>query len=201
MIVCMAVTLASCTSGDAAPATFASYDAGAVPGGPGAAKSYALGHPPNDSALRAMNVDVGPDGAELPAGHGSVAEGALLFAAQCASCHGKAGEGIAPAYPALVGRDPKAEGFPFAREPGLTRTIGNYWPYATTVFDYVKRAMPLATPGTLTDDQTYALTAYLLAANAIIPDTSTLDATRLRAVKMPYRDNFVPDDRTPNAGR
>jgi S-disulfanyl-L-cysteine oxidoreductase SoxD len=191
----------SCSGTDAKGAGFASYDAGAVPGGPGAAKHYALGRAPNDSTLAAMNVDVGADGAELPPGHGSVAEGAALFATQCAQCHGKAGEGMAPAYPALIGRDSVGEGFRFALDPKLTRTIGNYWPYATTVFDYVKRAMPLLTPRTLSDDQVYALTAYLLAANAIIPDSTTLDATRLRAVRMPYRDRFVPDDRQPTSGK
>jgi cytochrome c len=197
----LAISSVACSRKDATPASFASYDAGAVPGGPGATQRYALGHAPNDSVLTAMNVDIGADGAELPAGHGTVAEGAALFATQCAQCHGKNGEGMAPAYPALIGRDPKGENFRFALDPKLTRTIGNYWPYATTVFDYVKRAMPLLTPHTLSDDQVYALTAYLLAANAIIPDTSTLDAARLRAVRMPYRDRFVPDDRVPNSGK
>lgn len=195
LMLCAAVV--ACSRGEATRTTFATYDAGAVPGGPGASTRYALGHAPSDSALRAMNLDVGPDGAELPAGHGSVAEGAALFATQCAQCHGKQGEGIAPAYPALIGRDPAGEGFKFALDAKLTRTIGNYWPYATTVFDYLKRAMPLLTPGTLSDDQAYALTAYLLAANKIIPDSATLDATALRAVKMPYRDRFVADDRKP----
>jgi mono/diheme cytochrome c family protein len=194
-------TTTACSRTDAKVATFATYDAGAVPGGPGASKRFALGQAPNDSALAAMNVDVGADGIELPAGHGTVAEGAALFATQCAQCHGKAGEGMPPTYPALIGRDSAGENFRFALNPKLTRTIGNYWPYATTVFDYVKRAMPLLTPRTLTDDQIYALTAYLLAANAIIPDTTTLDATRLRAVRMPYRDRFVPDDRQPNSGK
>ncbi len=180
--------------------SFAAYDAGAVPGGPGASKRFALGHTPNDSALGVMNMDVGPDGAELPTGKGTVAEGAAVYAAQCAQCHGKAGEGMAPAYPALIGRDPAGEGFKFALDAKLTRTIGNYWPHATTVFDYVKRAMPLLTPGTLSDDQVYAVTAYLLAANKIIPDSSTLDAAALRAVKMPYESKFVRDDRKPNAG-
>jgi cytochrome c len=195
-----ALLTTSCKVSDTRPSTFAAYDAGAVPGGPGASKHFGFGHTPTDSAITAMNRDIGPDGADLPAGHGSVAEGAAIFATQCAQCHGKNGEGMAPLYPALIGRDPKAENFRFALDPKLTRTIGNYWPYATTVFDYVRRAMPLLTPGSLSDDQLYAVTAYLLASNAIIPDTTTLDAARLRAVKMPYRDRFVPDDRKPNAG-
>ena len=195
-----AIVFAACARGDATPATFASYDAGAVPGGPGASQRYGIGHAPVDSVLAAMNHDVGSAGAELPAGHGSVAEGAVLYAAQCAQCHGKNGEGVAPTFPALIGRDSAAENFRFATNPKLVHTIGNYWPYATTVFDYVKRSMPLLSPGSLSDDQVYALTAYLLAANAVIPDTTTLDAAALRLVKMPYRDRFVPDDRKPHSG-
>jgi mono/diheme cytochrome c family protein len=143
-----------------------------------------------------IDRDVGPDGAELPAGRGTVAEGAKLFAAKCASCHGAKGEGMQGGYPELIGRPAEAEGFKFgASETNLDRTIGNYWPYATTVFDYVRRAMPQLTPGLLTDDEVYSLTAFLLAGNKIIPDDATLDATSLRAVKMPYVDKFVPDNR------
>ena len=189
---------AAASGGDAAHATFASYDAGAVPGGPGATKRYALGRSTAVSTLAKMNVDVGGDGTELPAGQGSVAEGATLYATQCAMCHGTAGEGIAPAYPALIGRDPKAEKFVFATDVKLTHTIGNYWPYAPPLFDYIKRAMPLATPGSLSDDQVYALTAYLLAANEVIADSTVLDASALRNVRMPYRDRFVPDNRKPD---
>ena len=110
-------------------------------------------------------------------------------------CHNKAGEGMPPVYPALIGRDPKAEGFHFASDPKLVKTIGNYWPHATTVFDYVRRAMPFTAPGSLSNDEVYALTAFLLAANKVIPAGATLDAQSLRRVKMPYADKFVPDDR------
>ena len=123
---------AAASGGDTALASFVNYDAGAVAGGPGAAKRYALGRTTGSSDLAKMNVDVGGDGIELPTGRGSVAAGATLYAAQCAMCHGKAGEGIAPVYPALIGRDPKAEKFVFATDPKLPHTIGNYWPYATT---------------------------------------------------------------------
>lgn len=189
-------------SSDTTPTTFASYDAGAVPGGPGAKSHYAIGSAASDSLVTRMNHDIGMDGAELPAGSGSVAEGAALYAAQCANCHGRNGEGMAaasatPAFPALIGRDPKGESFPFANDGKAVHTIGNYWPYATTLFDYIKRAMPLLAPGSLSDPQVYALTAYLLAANDVIPDTVSLDAARLRAVRMPYRDRFVADDRKP----
>jgi S-disulfanyl-L-cysteine oxidoreductase SoxD len=184
------------------PTTFASYDAGAVPGGPGAARRYSIGSAASDSLVSRMNHDIGMDGTELPAGSGSVAEGAALYAAQCANCHGRNGEGMAaaaatPAFPALIGRDPAGESFPFANNAKAVHTIGNYWPYATTLFDYIKRAMPLLAPGSLSDPQVYALTAYLLAANDVIEDSVSLDAARLRAVRMPYRDRFVADDRKP----
>ena len=202
----LALVLSACSKTDGAMAfgagsasgeSFADYDAGAVPGGPGAKKPYALGHAVVDSQLAAMNQDIGSDGAELPAGSGTVAQGAALFATQCAQCHGKKVEGMAPAYPQLIGRDPKAEKFPFANDPKLPHTIGNYWPYATTLFDYIKRAMPHVAPGSLTNDQVYALSAYLLAENDVIADTATLNAAALRQVRMPYRDRFVPDDRKP----
>jgi cytochrome c len=156
---------------------------------------YALGRAATAAEIAARDVDVGPDGAGLPSGHGSVQEGAALFAQQCASCHGASGEGKPPTYPALIGRDPRAENFVFGKDPTATRTIGNYWPYATTVFDYVRRAMPLTAPGSLTNDQVYAITAYLLAGNQVIAATATLDSASLAAVKMPYVARFVRDDR------
>jgi mono/diheme cytochrome c family protein len=170
-------------------------DAGTVPGGPGSGQRYGLGRAATVTQIAAWNTDIAPDGQALPLGKGTVTEGAALYAAQCQQCHGTKGEGMAPAYPALIGRPTEAEGFVFAKDPKLVRTIGNYWSHATTLYDYVKRAMPLTAPGSLTDDQVYALTAYLLAANGVIPDTTTLDAAALRAVKMPYADRFVADDR------
>jgi mono/diheme cytochrome c family protein len=182
--------------------TFAEYDAGAVAGGPGSGRMYGLGTTATSAHLAQLDLDIGPDGAELPAGRGSVSDGSALYTAQCAMCHGQRGEGMLPAYPALIGRDPAGEGFKFATDPKIVPTIGNYWPYATTLFDYIKRAMPLTAPGSLTDDQVYALTAYLLAANDVIPDTTTLDAAGLRSVRMPYVDRFVPDARqVPAPGR
>jgi cytochrome c len=158
-------------------------------------RSYALGRAATPDEIAKWRTEIGPDGAELPAGSGTVDAGAAIYKVKCASCHGANGEGMAPAYPALVGRDPKGENFTFASDPKIVRTIGNYWPYATTVFDYVRRAMPHTAPGSLTSDEVYSLTAYLLAANQVIPMTSTLDANSLRAVKMPYVDRFVRDDR------
>lgn len=162
---------------------------------------FGVGRPAAQAEIAALDIDVAPDGAGLPPGRGTVTEGAAIFAAKCAACHGPAGEGQqgtpAPgqaAAPRLVGRDPR-EGFPFGRDPKLVKTVGNYWPYATTVFDYVRRTMPLTAPGSLRDDEVYALVAYLLAENDVIPRTAVMDSASLAAVRMPARDRFVPDDR------
>ena len=180
-VICCVTWLAACSS---------NTSAGAEP-----ARHYALGRAATPAEITNWSTEIGPDGAELPPGSGTVEAGAAIYAAKCASCHGAKGEGMAPAYPALIGRDPKGENFVFATDWRITRTIGNYWPYATTVFDYVRRAMPLTQPGSLSNDEVYSLTAYLLAANQVIPMNSTLDAAKLRAVKMPYVDRFVRDDR------
>jgi cytochrome c len=158
------------------------------------ARHYGLGRPATPPEIAARDVDAGPDGAGLPPGSGTVAQGEALYARQCAACHGPHGEGAA-ANPRLIGRDPAAEGFNFGRDPNLQKTIGNYWPYATTIFDYVRRAMPQTAPGSLTNDEVYAITAYLLAANDIIPATASLDSASLAAVRMPYVDRFVRDNR------
>jgi mono/diheme cytochrome c family protein len=159
------------------------------------ARQYGLGRAATAEQIAKVDMDVSPDGVGLPVGSGSVTQGESLYVKSCAQCHGPKGEGMPPAYPALVGRDPKGEKFAFASDPNITRTIGNYWPYATTLFDYIRRAMPHNAPGSLQSDQLYALTAYLLSANAIIPATTVLDAKSLTAVKMPYADRFVRDDR------
>jgi mono/diheme cytochrome c family protein len=155
---------------------------------------FSLGAPIDSAALKKIDIDVSQTGAGLPAGHGTAATGAPIYAAKCASCHGPKGEGLPPTYPKLVGRDPR-EGFPFGRDPKLVKTVGNYWPYATTVYDYVHRAMPLTAPGSLTPDETYALVAFLLAENEVIPRDAEMNAKTLPAVKMPARDRFVLDDR------
>jgi cytochrome c len=128
-------------------------------------------------------------------------KGATLYAAQCASCHGAKGEGVPgnPPGPMLVGREPR-EGFNFGNDPKLVRTIGNYWPEATTLFDYIKRTMPLSAPGSLSDDDVYSLTAHLLVANEILPAGASLDSASLMAVKMPANGKFVPDNRRGGRG-
>ncbi|MEP6492432.1 MAG: cytochrome c [bacterium] len=161
-------------------------------------KQFDLGHAATPATLAALDVDVGPSGAGLPAGSGTPEQGATVFAATCASCHGDKGEGRPPLYPQLIG-GPKGS-FDFSSDFKIPRTIGNYWPYATTVFDYVRRAMPLTAPGSLTADQTYAVTAFLLNREGIVPDGTTLDAKSLPAVHMPAKSHFVPDDRRASSG-
>lgn len=158
-----------------------------------AAAPAGLGRRATPQEVAAWNVDVDPRGRGLPAGSGTAAQGRALFAERCAVCHGQAGEGQGT-FPRLIGRDPR-QGFPFGRDPKLPRTIGNYWPYATTLYDYVHRAMPLTSPGSLAPDETYALVAFLLARNEIIPEGETIDARTLPMVRMPARDRFVRDDR------
>lgn len=162
----------------------------------GAPSTYGLGTPATAAEIAALNTDASPSGDGLPPGSGNAADGAALYQAQCSSCHGVNGEGVAgnPPGPALVGREPR-EGFGFGNDPKLVRTVGNYWPEATTLFDYIKRTMPLTAPGSLSDNDVYSLTAYLLVANEILPSGATLDSTALMAVRMPARDRFVPDDR------
>lgn len=185
-----------CTFGcarDRAPAPATATGASAFTG-EGAGR-YALGRAATAAEIAARDIDVGPDGAGLPAGSGTATAGAALFQQKCAMCHGAKGQGMPPAFPQLVGRDAKAEGFKFWTDPKLAHTIGNYWPHATTIFDYVRRAMPFTQPGSLTNDEIYSLTAFLLASNEVIPMTATLDSASLMQVKMPYRDRFVPDNR------
>ena len=151
-----------------------------------------IGRPATPGEIAALDVDVRPDGAGLPPGSGTAAVGEQIYASRCAACHGKTGrEGP---NDRLVGRLPN-DAFPFARDPTIPHTIGNYWPYATTVFDYIRRAMPPDAPGSLTDREVYGLVAYLLAMNQIIPADAVMDATTLPKVVMPARDRFVPSER------
>jgi len=150
---------------------------------------FGIGRPATPAEIAAEDIDIGPDGAGLPAGKGTAAEGAAIYAAKCAQCHGKTGkEGP---NDVLVGRG----AFPSGADTTSRRTIGNYWPYATTVFDYIRRAMPSPAPGTLKDDEVYALTAFLLAENEIIPKDAAVDASTLPKVVMPARDKFAADPR------
>lgn len=195
-----ALLLGACGGdGDSTAASSSAAFMGYAPVAEYKAGHFGIGTAASRAQIAAWDTDIGPEGVELPAGKGSARDGGAIYRAQCAACHGANGEGMAPVFPALIGRDPRGENFDFASDPSIPRTIGNYWSHATTLYDYIRRAMPLYTPGSLSADETYAVTAYLLAANRVIPDTAVLDATALRAVRMPARDRFVADDRSPTA--
>lgn len=152
-----------------------------------------IGRAATDAEIAAWNDDVMPDGTGLPTGSGTPAEGARIFATRCAGCHGPTGkEGP---NDALVGAP--QQGFPFSQRPELVHTIGNYWPYATTVFDYIRRAMPPDAPGSLSGTDVYNVTAFLLHANQLIPADAVIDASTLPKVVMPAKSHFVPDRRKP----
>ena len=126
-----------------------------------------IGRAATADEIQKLDIDVMPDGRGLPPGRGTAAEGATIYAAKCRACHGATGEGGSAER--LVGRD-SGLNFNFAMDPKLVKTIGNYWPYATTLYDYTYRAMPFMQPGSLSPDETYALVAYLLALNKIVPE-------------------------------
>jgi len=155
---------------------------------------FGFGRPATDAEIKAWDIDVMPDGTGLPPGSGTVERGAAIYAAQCAVCHGREGKG--GQYDVLVGREP-GDAFAFGKDPALLnrRTIGNYWPYATTLYDYINRAMPQAVPGSLTPDEVYSLVAYLLYLNRIVPADAVMTAQTLPKVEMPARRRFVRDNR------
>src|SRR5687768_181177 len=157
-----------------------------------AQKPLGIGRVATAEEIKAIDIDVMPDGRGLPPGSGTVAEGAKIYAEKCASCHGKNGEGAS--FERLVATD-SGKNFDFATNAKLPRSTGNYWPYAATLYDYTYRAMPFMQPGTLSANETYSLVAFILALNKIVPDDAMMDAATLPKVKMPARDRFVIDNR------
>lgn len=153
-----------------------------------AAKSIALGRPALAEEIAAWNIDVRADGEGLPPGKGSVKEGEDLFLQNCAVCHGEFGEG-AGRWPVLAG----GRGTLKSERP--EKTIGSFWPYASTVFDYVHRAMPFGSNMTLSADQTYAIVAYLLNLNDLVPENYVLSKENFPKVDLPNEANFFDDDR------
>lgn len=147
------------------------------------AETPALGEPLTERDAAAWNIDVAPDGASLPKGAGAARQGQAVYAAKCAACHGATGGGT-PSDRLVGGFGDKAGGLPTAK------TVGSFWPYATTLFDYIRRAMPLNQPKSLSDDEVYALSAYLLERNGIIRADQTMNAKTLPKVVMPNRQNF-----------
>ena len=154
---------------------------------------HGLGRPAAGEEISAWNIDIAPNGEGLPPGRGTVGEGARVFAAKCASCHGPtAKEGP---YDRLVG----GHGTLATNQP--VKTVGSFWPYATTLYDYIHRAMPFTAPQSLTPDEVYAVVAWLLFQNGIVAEEAVMDAKTLPAVRMPNRDGFVPDPRPDVEGR
>ena len=150
-----------------------------------AAQKYGFGKPVSQGEIAPWDIDInGQTGEGLPAGHGSVSEGAKIWEAKCASCHGVFGEG-AGKFPVIAG------GRGTLKDERPEKTVGSYWPYAPTLFDYIKRAMPFPAPQSLSNDEVYALTAYVLNLNDVVPATAVMDAKTLATVKMPNRDGFV----------
>jgi cytochrome c len=154
-------------------------------GAASAAEMPKFGKPISNDDLKAWDISIAPDGVGLPAGSGTAAQGATVFAAKCAACHGAKGEG--GQGPQLVG----GIGSLPAPNPNPIRTVGSYWPYATTVFDYIRRAMPITNPQSLQNDEVYAVTAYVLSIDNIVPKDAVLDAGSLPKVQMPNRAGFV----------
>jgi S-disulfanyl-L-cysteine oxidoreductase SoxD len=157
-----------------------------------AQKPLGIGRVASPDEIAKLDIDVRADGKGLPEGKGTVAEGAKVYAAKCQSCHGATGQG--GSADRLVDRE-SGKNWDFAINPKLVKTVGNYWPYATTLYDYTYRAMPFMQPGTLTPDETYSLVAYILNLNKIVADDAIIDKTTLPKVVMPSRDRFVIDNR------
>ena len=153
--------------------------------GANAADGPHFGQPISPADLAPWDISIGPDGVGLPAGSGTPARGAQVYADHgCAACHGDKGSG-GPGGP-LVGGGPLN-----APDKEAQKLIGNYWPYATTVFDFIRRAMPWQQPKTLSDNEVYAVTAYILALNKIVGEEDVINAETLPKVKMPNRDGFI----------
>jgi mono/diheme cytochrome c family protein len=147
-----------------------------------AQESYGLGRLATPSEIAGWDIDVSPDGRGLPPGHGSAREGKAIFAEKCAACHGDQGQG--KPMDRLVG------GIGTIGSEKPVKTVGSYWPYATTLYDFINRAMPFSAPQTLSHDEVYAVSAYLLFLNRLIPEDAVLDAKSLPEIQMPGRKAF-----------
>ncbi len=148
-------------------------------------KAPALGTPVSATEVARWDISIGPDGAGLPSGGGTAREGQAVYEQKCIACHGVKGTG----KPA----DALAGGIGSLASKTPVRTVGSYWPYATTLFDYVRRSMPIDKPLSLTSDEVYAVSAYVLFVNGIVGEDSQMNARSLPQVKMPNRDGFISD--------
>ena len=147
--------------------------------------AYDFGRPATIEEMKLWDIDVRPDGKGLPEGSGTVAHGKLVYEENCEACHGPNGQG------GIKDRLAGGQGSLGTENP--IKTVGSYWPYATTLFDYIHRAMPYQAPGSLSVDDTYAVAAYILNLNGILSSDGTLDRNTLPAIKMPNREGFIPD--------
>ncbi|MEO1329909.1 MAG: cytochrome c, partial [Pseudomonadota bacterium] len=147
-----------------------------------------LGRAATEAEVAAWDIDVRPDGAGLPQGSGSVEDGEVLYTEKCAACHGDFGEGV-DRWPVLSG----GAGTLASDDP--VKTVGSYWPYLSTVWDYVHRAMPFGEAQSLSDDEVYAITAYILYLNDLVDDDFVLSQENFAAVRLPNEENFFMDDR------
>jgi cytochrome c len=175
--------LAACSSGESASQGGAALLPAPVP-----PETFAFGAAADPTLIASLDVDVRPDGVGLPPGSGTVQQGERVYQQRCLSCHGAAGSGGSAGQ--LVGRAPWDDA------PPTPKTVGSYWPYATTLYDYMVRAMPQDAPGSLSADDTYAVIAYILNLNEIVPADAVMNASSLPAVVMPARNKFVVDNRT-----
>jgi cytochrome c len=157
-------------------------------------KPSGIGRPASAEELKQRNITTLPSGVGLPDGKGTAAQGESVYRDKCASCHGPNGEGNLPQGPQLVG------GIGTLATDNPIRTVGSFWPYATSVWDYIHRAMPLNQSGSLSADDTYAVTAFLLNRNKIIQPDEVMNNETLPKVRMPNRDGFIPDAR-PDIGK
>jgi S-disulfanyl-L-cysteine oxidoreductase SoxD len=155
--------------------------------GAGFAETSNFGKPIDPAYFAGWDISIAPDGTGLPPGAGTPADGARIYAEKCALCHGPDGKGGV----AGVNSAPLVGGGPITDISAATKTIANFWPYSTTLFDYIRRAMPWQQPMTLANDEVYALTAYILALNKLIGNNDTMNAETLPKVRMPNRDGFI----------
>jgi S-disulfanyl-L-cysteine oxidoreductase SoxD len=149
------------------------------------AQNPQLGQPASPGDIASWDISIGPDGAGLPAGRGTPKQGAAVYAEKCLPCHGEKGAG--KPNDQLVG----GLGTLTGDQPPI-KTVGSFWPYATTLFDYVRRAMPLNAPKSLTNDEVYAVAAYILQLNGVIGENDVMNAQTLPKVQMPNRNGFIP---------
>lgn len=162
-----------------------------VPAQAQAGEGYGIGRTATPKEIKGWDIDVRPDGHGFPPGQGTAAEGEPIFLEKCAACHGEFGEGVGR-FPVLIG----GKGTLKSTHP--VKTIGSYWPFASTLFDYIKRSMPFGNAQSLSDDEVYSLVAYLLYSNDIIEENTVMNGEAVTRIKMPNADGFIPEDPRPD---